>query len=297
MAAALHRGFNYLYKISFCQIKFHWSQASCPIGTTHLVSMWVVLFGQYVCCTSTTYVTSLKCFTSYHRSLAPFSMLTVPQPSLTVHHHCFLFTAPLPPSSLYHKHHTLTLLPSITNVTPSLDRHYPSTITTTPLSLSVHLNHHHHHHSITSPSPDQIFTCNTITTLSFHHPYISPTQSLIHQFTTTNTTTPFLYNEASTITASPRLNHQQYTITWLPHLNYQQFIITSSLHFQLITVASSLHQNHLLVFPSLHDSYVIISDGCYRTSLNVLRLLSSFCIAPERSSVVCDVHWLWRESY
>jgi hypothetical protein len=32
VVAALHRGFNYLYKISVYQIKFDWSQACCPIG-------------------------------------------------------------------------------------------------------------------------------------------------------------------------------------------------------------------------------------------------------------------------
>ena len=34
MVATLLRGFNYLYKVSVYQIKFDWSQASCPIGTT-----------------------------------------------------------------------------------------------------------------------------------------------------------------------------------------------------------------------------------------------------------------------
>ena len=221
--------------------------------------------------------------TSYHSSLAPFIMLIVPKPSLLQHH--FIFTAPLPPSSLYHNHHTSTLLPSITNATPSLDHHYFSTITTTPLSLSLHL--HDYHHCITSPSQptsqDCLFTSNTVTTLSFYHPYISSTPSLIHQCTTTNPPTPFLYNEASTITASLSHNHQ--------------FTIISSLHFQLITMASSLHQKHLLVFPSLHDSYLAISDGCYQAFLNVPWLLSSICIAPQRLCVVCGVHWPWRESY
>ena len=36
MVAALLRGFNYLYKVSVYQIKFHWNQASCPIGTIHV---------------------------------------------------------------------------------------------------------------------------------------------------------------------------------------------------------------------------------------------------------------------
>jgi len=35
VVAALLGGFNYLYKVSVYQIKFDWSQASCPIGTTH----------------------------------------------------------------------------------------------------------------------------------------------------------------------------------------------------------------------------------------------------------------------
>jgi hypothetical protein len=36
VVAALLRGFNYLYKVSVYQIKFDWSQASRPIGTTIL---------------------------------------------------------------------------------------------------------------------------------------------------------------------------------------------------------------------------------------------------------------------
>jgi len=34
VVAALLRGFNYLYKVCVDQIKFDWSQASCPIGAT-----------------------------------------------------------------------------------------------------------------------------------------------------------------------------------------------------------------------------------------------------------------------
>jgi hypothetical protein len=165
--------------------------------------MWVVLFGQYICCMSTTSVTPLKCFTSYHSSLAPFSMLIVPQPSLTVHHHCYS----IPSSSLLlHLYHHCT----ITTIFQLYFHHqcytitwsYSSTITITP-SL-------HHHRTISI----------TVTTLSLHRPYISPTPSLIQQCTNTNTTTPFLYNEACNITASLHLNHQQYTITWLLHLHY-----------------------------------------------------------------------------
>jgi hypothetical protein len=36
VVATLLRGFNYLYKVSVYQIKFDWSQASCPIGTAIL---------------------------------------------------------------------------------------------------------------------------------------------------------------------------------------------------------------------------------------------------------------------
>jgi hypothetical protein len=37
VVSALLRGYNYLYKVSVYQIKFDWSQASCPIGTTVVV--------------------------------------------------------------------------------------------------------------------------------------------------------------------------------------------------------------------------------------------------------------------
>jgi hypothetical protein len=37
VVAVLLRGYNYLYKVSIYQIKFDWSQASCPKGTTVVV--------------------------------------------------------------------------------------------------------------------------------------------------------------------------------------------------------------------------------------------------------------------
>ena len=37
VVAVLLKGYNYLYKVSVYQIKFDWSQASCPIGTTYLL--------------------------------------------------------------------------------------------------------------------------------------------------------------------------------------------------------------------------------------------------------------------
>ena len=151
--------------------------------------------------------------------------ITYSPPPLLQHH--FNFTAPLPPSSLYHSHHTSTLLPSITNAAPSLDHHYPSTITTTTLSLSLHLHHHHLYRTISSPVTQLLHYHFTIPTSPPHHhlsisaPPPTPLHLFcikkplpsLHHYTSTTNNTPSLGYYISTTTNTPSLFHYITTIS------------------------------------------------------------------------------------
>jgi len=91
--------------------------------------------------------------TSYHSSLAPFSMLIVPKPSLTVHHHCYSITSSSLLLCLHHHCTITTILQLYFHPSPML-HHHLIIITSPPSPL-----HHCHCHC----------TSTTTITASLHH--------------------------------------------------------------------------------------------------------------------------------
>jgi hypothetical protein len=168
---------------------------------------------------------------------------------------------------------------------PLLQDHFIFTITSI----------YHQFYTITKPPlQDHLFTSNTVTTLSFHEPYISSTPSFIHQCTTTTPLHLFFIMKPS-----PSLYHCTSTTNNTPSLWYNTSTTTNtlSLHHYMSSILSLHHhymKNTCLLF--LCDSYVATCNGCYQAFLNELRL-SSFFIATGASCVVCDGHWLWRQSH
>jgi hypothetical protein len=199
-----------------------------------------------VCCMSTTSVTSLKCFTSYHSSLAPFSMLIVPQPSLAVPYHCYSIIS----SSLYHNHHTSNLLPSITNVTPSLDYHYPSTSPLhhchcycTSTTTTTKLHHRtisssvtqslRYHFTIPTSLPHRYLSINAPQSTPLHLFFIMKPLPSLHHYTSTTNNTPSLGYYISPTTNSPSLHHYISSLSpW--HYHYTKTTCLCSLHFMIL---------------------------------------------------------------